>query len=256
MQIKKLSQAIRPESPKIVVYGESGMGKTTLIASLPGRVLIVSAEAGLLSLSFAASDPRFDVVEINTVEDLIGVHKHLSSSSHGYDWVAVDSASEIAEVILAAEKKKAPDPRRADPRQAYGAVIERMTAVFRAFRDLQTVGVYFSAKLAKNKDDATGRVTYGISMPGAKLGDAVPYLFDEVFRLVSVDEVDANGAKTPVRCLQTSGDARSVAKDRSGALDPLEPADLGAILAKMSAHWRGSPRDDDDDQHDRGVTHV
>ena len=231
MQIKKLSQAIRPESPKIVVYGESGMGKTTLIASLPGRVLIVSAEAGLLSLSFAAGDPRFDVVEINTVEDLIGVHKHLSSSSHGYDWVAVDSASEIAEVILAAEKMKAPDPR-----QAYGAVIERMTAAFRAFRDLHTVGVYFSAKLAKNKDDATGRVTYGISMPGAKLGDAVPYLFDEVFRLVSVDEVDANGAKMPVRYLQTSGDARSVAKDRSGALDPLEPADLGAILAKMSAH--------------------
>jgi hypothetical protein len=39
-----------------------------------------------------------------------------------------------------------------------------------------------------------------------------------------------------VRYLQTSGDARSIAKDRSGALDPLEPADLGAVVAKMAAH--------------------
>jgi phage nucleotide-binding protein len=230
MQIMKLAQAIRPHAPKVLIYGDSGIGKTTLIGSLPGKVLIVSAESGLLSLSFASGDDRFDVVEIEAVDDLIAVHKHLTSKTHGYDWVALDSISEIAEVVLTAEKKKV-----SDPRQAYGAVIERVTAAMRAFRDLP-IGVYFSAKLAKVKDDATGRITYGISMPGAKLGDAVPYLFDEVFRLVCVDEVDPDGNRVPVRYLQTSGDARSIAKDRSGALDPLEPADLGAVVAKMAAH--------------------
>jgi len=230
MQIKKLSQVVGASAPKIVVYGDSGIGKTALIGSLPGRVLIASAEAGLLSLSFVAGDDRFDVVEVNSVEDLIEIHRLLSTSSHGYDWVALDSVSEIAEVVLAAEKKKA-----SDPRQAYGAVIDRMTAAMRSFRDL-SVGVYFSAKLAKTRDDATGRVTYGISMPGAKLGDALPYLFDEVFRLVAVDEIASDGKKAAVRYLQTSGDARSVAKDRSGALAPLEPADLGAVVAKMAAY--------------------
>lgn len=230
MQIVKLREAIRPHAPKVLVYGDSGIGKTALIGSLPGKVLIVSAESGLLSLSFAADDGRFDVVEVVTVDDLINVHKHLTSKGHGYDWVCLDSISEIAEVVLTAEKKKVTDPR-----QAYGAVIERVTAAMRAFRDLP-IGVYFSAKLAKVKDDSTGRITYGISMPGAKLGDAVPYLFDEVFRLIAVDEVDPEGKRAAVRYLQTSGDARSIAKDRSGALDPLEPADLGAVVAKMAAH--------------------
>ena len=148
MQIMKLREAIRPHAPKVLVYGDSGIGKTSLIGSLPGRVLIVSAESGLLSLSFAAGDDRFDVVEIVTVDDLINVHKHLTGKGHGYDWVCIDSISEIAEVVLTAEKKKV-----SDPRQAYGAVIERVTAAMRAFRDLP-IGVYFSAKLAKVKQQA------------------------------------------------------------------------------------------------------
>lgn len=233
MKIIKLRDAIRPESPKIIVYGNSGMGKTTLIGSLPGKVLIVSAESGLLSLSFAANDDRFDVVEVQTIDDLINVHRMLAAAGHGYDWCCIDSASEVAEVVLAAEKKKA-----ADPRQAYGAVIERMTALFRAFRDLP-IGVYFSAKRAAIKDEGTGRVTYGISMPGAKLGEAVPYLFDEVFHLTAVDEDDGTGKRVSVRYLQTAGDSRVVAKDRSGALAPFEPADLGAVIEKLIKHAKG-----------------
>lgn len=229
MKIVKLSAAIRPHAPKVLVYGPSGIGKTTLIGSLPGRVLILSAEAGLLSLSFAAGDDRFEVAEIATVDDLIAAHKFLSGKDHGYDWVALDSVSEIAEVVLAAEKKKS-----ADPRQAYGAVIDRVTVAMRAFRDLP-IGVYFAAKQAQIKDDSTGRITYGISMPGAKLGEAVPYLFDEVFRLVAVDEDDGTGKRVSTRYLQTAADARSVAKDRSGALAPLETADLGLVVDKIKA---------------------
>ena len=229
MKIIKLREAIRPHAPKLLVYGPSGIGKTTLIGSLPGRVLILSAEAGLLSLAFAVGDDRFEVAEIATVDDLVASHKFLSTSSHGYDWVALDSVSEIAEVVLAHEKKKS-----ADPRQAYGAVIDRVTAAMRAFRDLE-IGVYFSAKQSTTKDDSTGKITHGIAMPGSKLGEAVPYLFDEVFRLVAIDEDAGDGKRVSTRYLQTAADSSSVAKDRSGALDPLEPADLGAIVAKIQA---------------------
>jgi hypothetical protein len=100
-----------------------------------------------------------------------------------------------------------------------------MASLLRAFRDLPC-GVYFSAKLAQTVDDATSRVSYGLLLPGKALAQSVPYLFDEVFRLV----VDDTGA----RWLMTSTDGRSVAKDRSGLLDALEPADLGAIASKIS----------------------
>lgn len=226
MKIVKLSAAIRPHAPKIVVYGKSGIGKTTLIGSLPGKVLILSAEAGLLALGFAAASGRFEVVEIATVDDLVDAHRFLAKGEHGYDWVALDSASEIAEVILTNAKK-----RLLDPRQAYGEVIDRMTAAMRAFRDLP-IGVVFLAKEAGTKDEATGRVSYGISMPGAKLGDAIPYLFDEVFRMISMSE-DVDGKRVDVRYLQTCADARTSAKDRSGALAPLEVADLGHVAAKI-----------------------
>ena len=53
---RSLKDAIESRATKYLVYGGSGVGKTTLIASLPGKILILSAESGLLSLSGADID--------------------------------------------------------------------------------------------------------------------------------------------------------------------------------------------------------
>lgn len=224
MQIKKISETIDKRGIKVLVYGDAGAGKTRLIATLPGRVLVVSAEAGLLSLSGHVDDEeRFDVVEVDNIDDLRAVYTACKASPE-HDWIVLDSISEIAEQCLTAAKAATKDPR-----QAYGAVIDEVTKLLRAFRDL-TCGVYFSAKQNRDKDEATSRVSYGIAMPGAKLGSAVPFLFDEVLRLVVVEDPDT---KEPIRWLQTTTTRDSVAKDRSGKLAPYEPADLGAIVAKI-----------------------
>jgi phage nucleotide-binding protein len=225
MHKRSLKEAIESRAPKILVYGGSGVGKTTLIASLPGKILILSAESGLLPL--ASADIDCDVVEVKTMDDLRAAYAELRAGTHGYDWVVLDSVSEIAEVVLSAEKAKTKDPR-----QAYGALQDEMVKIMRSFRDL-SCGVYFSAKLNATKDEATGRVSYGIGMPGAKLGESIPYLFDEVFRMVVIDEDDGQGGKVASRYLMTSTDGKSVAKDRSGRLDVWEPADLGAVVAKI-----------------------
>ena len=221
MQIKTMEDVQKSFAAKFLVYGGAGAGKTSLIRTLDGKVLICSAEAGLLSIAGF----KCDVAEITSVEDMRDVHRLLSSNKHPYDWVVLDSLSEIAEQILAGEKA-----RTKDPRQAYGAVIDQTVALCRAFRDLKC-GVYFTAKEERVKDEGTGRMIHQISMPGARLSGQLPYLFDEVFRLVTVKEKDTGELQ---RWLQTQPEPTADAKDRSGKLDAYEAADLGAIVRKIN----------------------
>lgn len=220
LQIKSVKESVTSNGVKICVYGSAGAGKTSLIRTIPGKTLILSAESGLLSIA----DIDADVAEVSSVDDLREAYAFLREGKHDYQWVALDSFSEICEVLLSEEKAKTKDPR-----QAYGAVIEIGTSLARAFRDLP-LGVYFSAKAERVKDESTGRVSAALAMPGAKLGAALPYLFDEVFHLFGAKDKESGELE---RWLQTSGDQRADAKDRSGKLDMYEPADLSHIVAKI-----------------------
>jgi hypothetical protein len=140
-----------------------------------------------------------------------------------YKSVALDSISEIAEVVLNNEKKIAKDPR-----QAYGAMQEQMADIIRAFRDLPSRHVYMSAKLEKTQDEM-GRVLYAPSMPGNKTGQSLPYFFDEVLALRVEKDADGNTQ----RAIMCDSDGLWLAKDRSGKLSAWEAPDLGEVIAKI-----------------------
>lgn len=205
---------------KVLVYGQAGAGKTHLIRTLP-RPVILSAEGGLLSLQGTG----IPYVEITNLTTLTEAYKWLidSSETKDFDAVALDSISEIAEVVLSSEKKTAKDPR-----QAYGAMADQMTDLIRAFRDLPGKHVYFSAKMEKTQDEM-GRLLYYPSLPGNKVGQQLPYFFDEVLALRV--ERDSEGATQ--RALMCESDGLWLAKDRSGKLSPWEEPDLGAVIAKI-----------------------
>ena len=205
---------------KLLVYGQAGAGKTSLIPTLPNPI-VLSAEGGLLSIQ----DAELPYLEITTMAELQEAYKWLAESAEAaqFESVAIDSISEIAEVALNYEKKV-----NKDPRAAYGAMQEQMADIIRAFRDLPAKHVYMSAKLEKTQDEM-GRILYAPSMPGNKTGQALPYFFDEVLAL----RVERSEAGVPVRGLQTQGDGIWTAKDRSGRLDAWEPADLNAVIAKI-----------------------
>ena len=147
-----------------------------------------------------------------------------SADAKHFEWVCLDSISEIAEVVLNYEKKTCKDPR-----QAYGQLAEQMTDLVRAFRDLPGRNVYFSCKQERAKDEHTGSMLYFPSMPGNTLKQGVSYFFDEVFALRV--EPDAEGK--PTRWLQTGRDFNYEAKDRSGCLELFEPPNLGDIAKKI-----------------------
>lgn len=216
----KTTGSLAVNGVKLLVYGQAGAGKTSLVKTLPSPI-ILSAEGGLLSIQ----DADLPYIEISDMETLREAYTWLTQSDEakGFESVALDSISEIAEVVLNAEKKTTKDPR-----QAYGAMQEQMADIIRAFRDLPGRHVYMSAKLEKTQDEL-GRVLYSPSMPGNKTGQALPYFFDEVLALRV--EKDAEGVTQ--RALMCDSDGLWLAKDRSGKLDMWEAPDLGAIIAKI-----------------------
>lgn len=217
----KRTSGLAANGVKVLVYGMAGAGKTSLIKTLPEPV-VLSAEGGLLSI--ADSDVPF--IEIGSMADLQEAYQWAASSDEAaaFKSIALDSISEIGEVVLNYEKKQTKDPR-----QAYGAMQEQMTDIIRAFRDLPGRHVYFTAKCEKAQDEA-GRMLYAPSMPGNKTAQALPYFFDEVLAL----RAEPDGEGKIVRALMTATDGLWQAKDRSGKLDPWEPADLGAIIQKIA----------------------
>jgi hypothetical protein len=86
-----------------------------------------------------------------------------------------------------------------------------------------------TCKMESSKDELSGMVKWGPSMPGQKLGPQLPYLFDEVFRLGVGKGADGK----EFRFVQTQPDLQYEAKDRSGALQSMEYPHLGAIFAKI-----------------------
>lgn len=225
IRLTTTAQAAADNGIKVLVHGPAGAGKTSLCATTGEPTVIISAEAGLLSLR----GHDIPVIEVKSLADVHEAYQFITSSADAkaFRWVCLDSISEIAEVCLAYEKS-----RTKDPRQAYGALQDEMGALIRAFRDLPERNVYFSSKQERKEDATTGAQLYFPSLPGAKLGQGIGYFFDEVFALRVERDADGN----PTRMLQTGRDFQYEAKDRSGCLDPYEPCDLSLIAKKITAH--------------------
>lgn len=218
----KRSSQLASDGIKLLVYGQAGAGKTSLIKTLPNPV-VLSAEGGLLSIA----DADVPYIEIGSMDDLREAYAWLrdSAESKSFKTVALDSISEVAEVVLTAEKKATKDGRA-----AYGEMNSVMTELIRSFRDLPGRHVYMSAKLEKLQDEM-GKVMYGPSMPGKSLSQGLPYFFDEVLALRVEKDAEGNSQ----RALMCDSDGSWLAKDRSGKLAQWEAPDLGAIIKKMGS---------------------
>lgn len=215
----KRSGGITTEGVKLLVYGQAGAGKTSLIPSMPNPV-VLSAEGGLLSIREA----DVPYIEITSLESLYEAYEWVSGpDGQQFDSVCLDSISEVAEVVLAHELKT-----NKDGRAAYGELNSKMAGLIRAFRDLPGKHVLMTAKLEKSQDEM-GRILYSPSMPGKSLTQQLPYFFDFCFPLRVERDADGNTQ----RALMTDSDGLWLAKSRSHHLDQWEAPDLGAIIRKI-----------------------
>lgn len=221
----KSTRGLTANGVKMLVYGQAGAGKTSLVTTLPEPV-VLSAEGGLLSI--AHHDIPY--ITIKTLDDLYQAYDWLVNSDEAkrFQSVALDSISEVAEVVLDHELNQIINGKKVDGRMAYGELNTKMASLIRAFRDLPGKHVYMSAKLEKSQDEM-GRMLYGPSMPGKSLTQQLPYFFDFVFPLRV--EKDANG--NTQRAIMTDSDGLWQAKSRGQGLSVWEAPDLGAIIQKI-----------------------
>lgn len=213
---------VQNQGAKILVYGMAGAGKTTLAKTAPGKVLVISAEAGLLSIKDANN---VEAIEVKEASEVMELHNALKSGAIQYDTVCLDSVSEISEILLTWEKS-----RSKDPRMAYGNVQESVTNLMRAFRDLN-MHVLFLCKEDVVNDD--GVLRHAPKMVGTKLGESITYFFDEVLALRIIEDQDEDGKNVQTRWLQTTYGQGYKAKDRSGKLEAFEKPNITALIEKL-----------------------
>lgn len=206
---------------KGLIYGGPGVGKTRLAATAPGPI-IISAEAGTLSLRREA----IPMITVATPADLDQLYAWFLNAKEARQFATIyfDSLSEVAEKVLLSSKNTVKDPR-----QAYGAMQDAVIPMVKRYRDLPGYNVFFTAKLDRNKDEVSGMMINGPSMPGRQLGPQLPYLFDEVFRLAV-----ATHEGKQYSYLQTRPDGQNDAKDRSGTLEAYERPDLSYIINRIT----------------------
>ena len=221
-KIKTPDKLVDQQGAKLLVYGQAGAGKTFSTQTMPGRVLVISAEAGLLSIKDA---PNVSAIAVSNYDDLREVYAALKSGELVYDSVCLDSVSEISEILLVYEKG-----RNKDGRMAYQNVSEAVTSLMRSFRDLD-MHVLFLCKEGKENND--GVFLFGPKMASKPLGDAITYFFDEVLALRIVDDQDDEGNAVAARWLQTRIGQGYTAKDRSGKLEAFEEPNLTALIQKL-----------------------
>jgi len=222
VKFKNPADAVTEQGAKVLVYGASSTGKTTMCATAGVPTCLISAEAGLLSIRNAPNTVQ--IVEVHCVQDVQDVFNYLKKEGPP-PWVCLDSVSELAELCLAEERQKVKNKL-----QAYGEMADIMEGLIKGFRDLPNTNVLFTAKQARNKDDANGTLIYEPGTPGQKLGAALPYYFD----LVLAARVFKNDDGTIEHWLQTQRDEQYEAKDRSGLLDMFEKPNLAALEKKIS----------------------
>lgn len=207
---------------KFTVYGNAGVGKTVLCSTAP-RPLIISAEAGLLSL--AGKD--IPVIEISTLGELHEAYKFVKEHGAPFDTICLDSISDIAEQVLDAKmadlaKAAADKGGSMDPRQGYGKMALEMMQLTRGFRNLNK-HIVFTAKQGQVQDEKMLR--FGPMLPGQLYTQNFPYLMDIVCCL--------RVSKEGTRYLQTQPDMQYLAKDRSGRLESMEEPNLTKLFKKV-----------------------
>lgn len=243
---------------KLAIFGQYGIGKTSLLKTIDEPTLCLDFEAGLL----AVKDWQGDSISVRTWEDardiacLIGganpASKTIYSQRHfdsakakwkdcdfeKYRCIFVDSIT-IASKLCLAWCKNQPESfseksGKPDTRAAYGLLANEMSAWLNQFQHIPDKDIIFVGLLDQKNDDF--RTSWIPQIEGSKTTIELPGILDEVISMVPMKSESGNLERKFV--CHTLNTNMYPAKDRSGLLNEIEDADLGKLLQKIKSSTR------------------
>lgn len=211
--------ADQPPHFNMMVYGESGVGKTTLAGSsdeVPEmrKVLFLDIEGGTLSLK--GRFPNVESVRIKTWKEMQSVYEELYAGNHGFSTIILDSLTEAQKMSMDLVMRKLVEEhneRDADVPgiREWNINIEQTRKFVRALRDLP-VNTIFTALMKADKNQMTGSIRRKPSLSG-KVADEVAGFLDIVAYLYVTEHEGEN-----IRALLCGSTQDTVAKDRTDKL--------------------------------------
>lgn len=218
----KLSEALANSGVSAIIYGESGIGKTHFCGTLPGKTLIIAAEAnGIKTLARSENVENIEVENLPLPGDTIAetskkydkFFEMLLLKDLPYDNIVLDSATELANQLMITKTDLSKNGG-APAQHTYLEVQWAMRRYLRILRDLAVLrnkNVIVTALeseliLAQSAESASSKTHPALT--GKKLSPEAEGLFD----IVGHVEKLANGT----RYIRLEGNDTFVAKDRFG----------------------------------------
>lgn len=210
---------------KILIHGPSGVGKTTLAGTLPGKTLLLNVENGTLVLK----DKDIDVLDVKKISSdnpdemtLLKAYTMIKSGELEYDNIVLDSLTEISETLF-----QTLDSTMDAKAKDFGGLFVRFKSeilkLTKAFRDLPGVNVVFIT--LSDLIDVNSMQKFVPSLPHKKTQMSIMALFDEALFI----ESDVTG-KRSIRTTETS---QHMAKTRTGIEDGTTTMDLAKLYPSL-----------------------
>jgi hypothetical protein len=246
-----------PRGVKLIIAGPTGVGKTSLLRTLPdpSRVLFIDSEAGDLSVQ----DVPVDTIRIDDWQSARDIAVRIGgpnpsfapispySEAHfkavggwlenhdRYDLIFADSITALSRLSFrhAEQQPEARSERTGakDLRSCYGLHAREMLMLLHQLQHVRGKHVVFVGILEKITDDFGRFVEFRLQMEGAKVPREIGAIVDE---LIVMEFLDFGDHKTRRGFVCTSPNPWGLpAKDRSGKLDQTEPPHLGKLIAKI-----------------------
>lgn len=239
---------------KAVIFGPSGVGKTSLLRGLREPALLIDLEAGDLALrdwtgasvrvrtfeeardiacliggpnpAAGPQDP-YGQAHFDYVEQTLGKRDEVLAGIETVFWDSISVLSRLCYVWAEKQPENIAKNGAKDTRGAYGTVGREMLRLLSHVQHTRDKNVVFVGILDAKTDDF-GRPTWTPQMEGSKTGLELPGIVDLVLTMQFL--ADEQGVKHRVFFSSADNQFGYPAKDRSGKLAPIMKADLQAVF--------------------------